>query len=156
MALQPPLGQSILIIEVSQPHSDTPHSVGLLWKSRRNLYLTTHKIHKAWIDSQDGIRNRSPSKETAAEPHLRLRDHWCRRTEYYIYNSCMTPADSVGYLGLLIILKVHFHHDVYHICCQSIKKLGSVHNVFFFYRHVLPSLELNLIVFCCFEFLCFY
>jgi hypothetical protein len=60
----------------------------------------------------------------------------------------MTPAYSVRYLGFLIVLKVHFHH-VYHICCQSIKKLGSAHNMFFsticLYRYVLPSLDLNLI-----------
>jgi hypothetical protein len=33
MAQQPPVGHSLLIIEASRSHSDTPHSVGLLWKS---------------------------------------------------------------------------------------------------------------------------
>jgi len=27
------MGQDFLIIEASRSHSDTPHSVGLLWKS---------------------------------------------------------------------------------------------------------------------------
>jgi hypothetical protein len=33
MAQQPPVGQGPLIIEDSLLHSDTPHSVGLLWTS---------------------------------------------------------------------------------------------------------------------------
>jgi hypothetical protein len=33
MAQQPLVGQGLLIIEVSRSHSDTPHSVGLLWTS---------------------------------------------------------------------------------------------------------------------------
>ena len=32
--VQPPLeGQDLIIIEASRSHSDTPHSVGLLWTS---------------------------------------------------------------------------------------------------------------------------
>jgi hypothetical protein len=47
MAQQPQVGQGVLIIEDSPSHSDTPHSVGLLWISRyRDLYLTTHNTHK--------------------------------------------------------------------------------------------------------------
>ena len=33
MAQQPLFGQGLLIIEASQSHSDTPHSVELLWAS---------------------------------------------------------------------------------------------------------------------------
>jgi hypothetical protein len=44
------LGQGLLIIEASRSHSDTPHSVGLLWTSdqplRTDLYLTTHNNHR--------------------------------------------------------------------------------------------------------------
>ena len=32
-ARQPPVGQGLLIIKSSRSHSDTPHSVGLLWTS---------------------------------------------------------------------------------------------------------------------------
>jgi len=32
---QPPVGQSLLVIEASRPHSDTQHSVGLLWTSNQ-------------------------------------------------------------------------------------------------------------------------
>jgi len=47
---QPQVGLGLLIIEASQSHSDTPHSLGLLWTSdqtfRRDLYLTKHNTHK--------------------------------------------------------------------------------------------------------------
>jgi hypothetical protein len=33
MAQQRPMGQGLLVIEASRSHSDTPHSVGLLWAS---------------------------------------------------------------------------------------------------------------------------
>jgi hypothetical protein len=33
MALKTPVGPGLLTIEASQSHSDTPHSVGLLWSS---------------------------------------------------------------------------------------------------------------------------
>jgi hypothetical protein len=33
MVQQPLLDQGVVIIEVSQSHSDIPHSVGLLWTS---------------------------------------------------------------------------------------------------------------------------
>ena len=33
IALQPLVGEGLLIIEASRSHSDTPHSVGLLWTS---------------------------------------------------------------------------------------------------------------------------
>ena len=43
MAQQLLVGQGLLIIEASRPHSDTPHSVGLLWTS--DLYLTINNAH---------------------------------------------------------------------------------------------------------------
>jgi hypothetical protein len=134
MALQPQWASALLFSRLHD-HTPTQHtrwdsSEGVIGTSPKPV-LTTHKILKAGINSLGGIRSRNPSKQAAADPHLRLRDHWCRRTEYCIYNSCTTPADSVRCLGVLIVLKVHFHHNVYHVCCQSIKKLGSVHNFFF-------------------------
>ena len=33
MAQQPRVGQGLLIIDPSRSHSDTPHSVGILWTS---------------------------------------------------------------------------------------------------------------------------
>jgi hypothetical protein len=46
---QPCVDVGFFIVEVSQSHSETPHSVGLLWTSdqpvRNNLYLKTHNTH---------------------------------------------------------------------------------------------------------------
>jgi hypothetical protein len=33
VAEQPPVGQGLLTVEASRSHSDTPHSVGILWTS---------------------------------------------------------------------------------------------------------------------------
>jgi hypothetical protein len=41
MAQQPPLGQSLLIIEASPSQSDIPHSVGLLWTGDQNVAKTS-------------------------------------------------------------------------------------------------------------------
>jgi hypothetical protein len=41
MAQQPLLGQGPLIIEASRSHSDTPHSVGLLWTSDQPVAETS-------------------------------------------------------------------------------------------------------------------
>jgi hypothetical protein len=50
MAQQSPVGQGLLIIEASRSHSDTPHSVGLLWTSDQpdaeTATYTTHNNHK--------------------------------------------------------------------------------------------------------------
>jgi hypothetical protein len=47
VAQQDAVSQGLLITDASRSHSDTPHSVGLLWTSdqpdARDLYLTTHK-----------------------------------------------------------------------------------------------------------------
>jgi hypothetical protein len=82
MAQQPLLGQGLLIIEASRSHLDTPHSVGLFWTSDQPDAETstwqhttlTRDIHPCL----GGIRTRNPSKQEAADPSLRPRDHWDR------------------------------------------------------------------------------
>ena len=60
MAQEPPVGQNLLIIEASSLHSDTPHSVGLLWTSDQpdaetytgqHSTLTTDRHPCPWWDS---------------------------------------------------------------------------------------------------------
>jgi len=51
MARQPLVGQGFLIAEVPRSHSDSPHSLGLLWTSDQLVAETstshnTHNIHK--------------------------------------------------------------------------------------------------------------
>jgi hypothetical protein len=84
MAQQPIAGQGLLIIEASRSHSDTPHSVGFLWTSDsptpRTLPDSTQHSQETDIHASGGIRTRSPSKRTDADPRLRPRGHWDRQT----------------------------------------------------------------------------
>jgi len=79
---QPLVGQDLLIIEASRSHSDTPHSVGLLWKSDRPAAgsLPDNALHlqQTGIHAPCGIRTRNPGKRVAAHPRLTLRCHWDR------------------------------------------------------------------------------
>jgi hypothetical protein len=80
MSRQPLVGQSHLIIEASRSHSDTPHSVGhsgrVISQTQRPLPDNTQHSQEADTHVAGGIRTRNPSKQTAADPRLRLRGHW--------------------------------------------------------------------------------
>ena len=71
---QPTVGQVFFIIEASRSHSDTPHTLGVLWTSGQPYAKTS-----ATTFTPDGIRTRNPSKRAAADPRLRPRGHWYRR-----------------------------------------------------------------------------
>jgi hypothetical protein len=81
---EPPVG--LLIVEASRLHSDTPHSVRLLWTSdqldeeKPTLQNTSLTLD---IHVPDKIRTHNPSKRAAADLLLRLRGHWNRRHKYY-------------------------------------------------------------------------
>jgi len=45
MVQQPPVGQVLLIMEDSRSHSETPHSVGLLWTSDQPVAETSTWQH---------------------------------------------------------------------------------------------------------------
>jgi len=79
MSQQYVVDQGLLTIEASRSHSDTPHSVGLLWKSGqpdaetctwRHTTLTRDRLPRP-----GGIRTHSLSKRAAADS-LRQRGHW--------------------------------------------------------------------------------
>jgi hypothetical protein len=67
-------------LEVSGSHSDTLHSVGLLWTGDQPVaetstwQCTTRK--RGNIDAPGGIRIHGPSKGSAVGPSLRPRGHW--------------------------------------------------------------------------------
>jgi hypothetical protein len=76
------VGQGILIIEDSQSHSDTPHSVGLLWtRDQPDAETSTwqHTTLTTDIHVSDGIRTYDPSKQVAADTCLRWRANWNKR-----------------------------------------------------------------------------
>jgi hypothetical protein len=57
------VGQGLLTAEVSRSHSDTSHSVGLLWTIDHpyaDLYLTTHNTH---IHAPSGFEPAIPASE---------------------------------------------------------------------------------------------
>ena len=68
----------LLILEVLRSHSDTPHSVGLLWTSDQLVAETStcqHITQQTDILTLGGIKTRSPSKRVAAVPRIRPRGH---------------------------------------------------------------------------------
>jgi hypothetical protein len=81
----PQVDQGLLIHEVSRSHSDTPHSVGLIWtvirSSQRPLPDNTQRPQQTNIYALGGIWTHNPSKRAAADPRLRPRGHWDRRRD---------------------------------------------------------------------------
>ena len=52
MAQQPPVGRDVQIVEDSLSHSDTPHSVGLLWVSDQpDAETSTSQLTTATTDN---------------------------------------------------------------------------------------------------------
>jgi hypothetical protein len=70
MAQQPIVGHGLLIVETSRSNSRRTTFSGTPlyeWSARcRDLYLTTHNIHKTDIHVPSGIRTRNTSKRAAA------------------------------------------------------------------------------------------
>jgi hypothetical protein len=97
MAQQPPVGQSLLIIEASRSHSDTPHT---RWDSsgrvislmQRPLPDTTQHSQETDINVPGGIRTHNLNKRTVADPRLRPRGHWDRPVIFTVYKELKTVS----------------------------------------------------------------
>jgi len=87
MAQEIPARLVLPIIKASRSHSDTPHSIRLLWTSYHpNAGTSTwqHILPQVTdIHAPGGIRIYNPSKRAATYLSLRRRDHWTR-PEYVI------------------------------------------------------------------------
>ena len=61
---------------------DTPHWVGILWKSDRPVAVPDNNQHSQETDFHvpSGIRTRNPSVQATPDPRLRPRGHWDRHT----------------------------------------------------------------------------
>jgi len=83
-------GQNHLITEGSRPHSDTLHSVGLVWTSnwptQRPLHDNTQHSQERNIHFLRGIQTHNPSNQMAADPRLRPCSHW-----EWLINHCTYP-----------------------------------------------------------------
>jgi hypothetical protein len=82
------VGQDIFSA-ASRSHSDTPHSVGLLWTSdsarRRDLYSTTHNTHNRQTDRQTCPRpEANPQSQQASG---RTSTTWAARTSVWAHTS---------------------------------------------------------------------
>jgi len=69
MMRRPLVGQGLLIIQASRSHSDTPHSIGLLWTSDQPDSETSSGQHTTLETDNRApgkIRTRNPSKRAAA------------------------------------------------------------------------------------------
>jgi hypothetical protein len=68
-----------LIIEVSRPHSDTPHSVGLLWTSDRLVAETTTWQHTTLTRDRPPRRRRdsNPQSQQVSERRATPRPRGC-------------------------------------------------------------------------------
>jgi hypothetical protein len=106
MPQQTLVDQALLIIEASQSHSDTPHSVGLFWTSdqptQRSLPENTQHPQETDLHDPGGIRTRDPSKRAPADPRLRLHGHWDRQ-EFVIVFMYLDPE----YMILNILKNKH-------------------------------------------------
>jgi hypothetical protein len=118
-ALQPLLGQGLLIIESSRSHSDTPLLVGLPWRvispMQRPLLDKTQHSQETDIHAPGGIRSRNLSKREAADQRLRPRGHWNRLSHLLInVNNTLHLAFLVNVPKLWQILFWLYHtHSMY-------------------------------------------
>ena len=75
MVRQPLVGQGFPIVEASRSHTDTPQSIGLLWRAARytDLYLTILNTHKSQTSMQQA--GFEPTVPTSERPQTHALDH---------------------------------------------------------------------------------
>jgi len=88
------MDHSLLIIEAARSHSDTPHSLGLLWTSDQPdaepLPDKAQHCREIYLHEPEGIQTHNPRKRAAANPRLRQRGHWDR--PHSVFTSYIFPV----------------------------------------------------------------
>ena len=99
MIRQPLVCQDFHIFEAAPSHSDTPHSVELLWASDRHRPLSDNTQHSQETDMNvpDGIRSRNPSKRAAVDRHLRPRPLRSVTLSHYVIVIILSLTNVVLY-----------------------------------------------------------
>ena len=133
MAQQPPVGHGLLIIEASRSHSDTPHSVGLLWASDQPDSETTKNIHDRHTCPRRNS-NRQSQQASSRRPTPLTRDrHFSAAAKFIIritgsvgpdistrhsYNPTNEPSTSSAKISKILSLTVIylFTHLFIHSC----------------------------------------
>jgi hypothetical protein len=99
--LESPVGLG-RFFEVPWSHSDTQHSVGLLWTSDRPIAGTSTWQHSTITRDRHPcarIRTTIPSKWTVVDLHIRPRGPWDRYS-FYVYFICYYYCGSAAQRGL--------------------------------------------------------
>ena len=81
---QIPVSQGLLIIEASRSHSDTPHSVELLWTSDQPVAETSTRKHttlRTDVHGHGGIQTPQSQQASGLRPH----GHWDRHLLIYMH-----------------------------------------------------------------------
>ena len=118
----PPMGQSLLIHEVSRSHSDTPQSTGLLWRSDQPVAETSTWQHTTLTTDRHpcpgGIRTHNVSTRAAADLCLRPRCHWDRQNLciHFIFSFMLFMSSSTLCYG--------FHRNRKHVRVDIINPLN--------------------------------
>jgi len=94
------VGPGHILVEASRSHSDTSHSVGLLWRCDRsvagistdNAHTHTH-THETAINASGGIRTRNSSNRAATDPRLKPRSHLNRPKVYWETKKSTGPVN---------------------------------------------------------------
>jgi hypothetical protein len=80
-----------LAYRISRSYWDTPHSIGLLWKSDQPVAETSTWQHTTLTTDRhatDGIRTRNSRKRAAADPRFRPRGHRDQLSTYFVRKHC--------------------------------------------------------------------
>ena len=104
------MGHGLLVIEASRSHSDTSHSVELLWTSDQPDAETSTWQHITFTKYKhpcSGIWTRNPSKRAAPDTRLRLQGHWDRHENSY--HSVLIIVFSCMFSGLACLLPSERH-----------------------------------------------
>jgi hypothetical protein len=98
LAQQATVGQGLLFHVISRSHSDTYHSVGLLWTSNQPVAETSDWQHTTLttdIHALGRIRTHSLSRWAVADLRLRPRDQWDRlSTNLPALNTLLLPCSE--------------------------------------------------------------
>ena len=131
------MGQSLLIIEASPSHWNTPHSVELLWTSDQpdretsTWQHTTFPIDRHWCPG--GIRTLYLSNRSDGDPNRRRRGYWFWRCLVIVYGvkslCCLTPYHGC-FLSFHVLSKPPLTvHTTYEKCCLNILNRKQIHEV---------------------------
>jgi len=95
----------VLLLEASRSHSDTPHSVGLLWTNDQTS-TWQHKRLTRDIHAPGVIRTRNPGKRAAADLHLRPRGHRDRQVvSLTLHKGWTSKVQWMGHVEAMMLRK---------------------------------------------------